>query len=71
MHNLRLSSEKTRDLCLPATPRKTGSINKQKAYGFRQDGEIRVYTAIILLLLLLTVSQVCAQAHFGYEVTNL
>ena len=35
------------------------------------DGMIRVYIAIIRLLLLLTVSQVCAQAHFGYEVTNL
>ena len=31
----------------------------------------RVYIAIILLLLLLTVSQVCAYTHCGYKVTNL
>ena len=30
-----------------------------------------LYSIMILLLLLLTVSQVCAWALFGYEVTNL
>ena len=39
--------------------------------GVQIGRKIRVYIAIILLLLLLTVSQVCAQAHFGYEGTNL
>ena len=31
----------------------------------------RVYIATLLLLLLLTISQVCVNTHFGYKVTNL
>ena len=83
MHNLRLLSEKILSSLSPYRQLlcEDSAVQRGKPCGSRKgrekfktsrlDGMIRVYIAIILLLLLLTVSQVCAQAHFGYEVTNL
>ena len=73
MHNLRESAECTlQPVALPGSLAGQGGLPGQECgKSSEQDGMIRVYIAIILLLLVLTVSQVCAQAHFGYEGTNL
>ncbi|MCF2677204.1 hypothetical protein [Pseudoflavonifractor phocaeensis] len=51
-------------------PVRTGTSGAE-GLGEYDSGTESLYSNKILLLLLLTVSQVCANTHFGYKVTNL